>query len=112
MRVTERILDNEVVVRGWLTQRRAWVTWHDDRAKRERSTPTLVALHIPSRLVIAIFARPRKLRPSEAPDVSWLPASWVPVIWWPGMHIEIKAWLAAPVTDPPGAVSTTRDGAK
>jgi hypothetical protein len=75
MRVTEQIIDNEMVVRGWLTAERAWVTWHDDRAKRERSTPTLIALHIPSRLVIAIYARPRKLRPSEAPDVSWLPAS-------------------------------------
>jgi hypothetical protein len=113
MRVTEQVFDNEVVVRGWLTQQRAWVTWHDDRAKRERSTPTLIALHIPTHAVLAVYCRPRKLRPSEAPDVSWLPAGWVPVVWWPGMHKEVRAWLVSPDGRvPPGVVPTTRDGAK
>jgi len=104
MRVTEQVLDNEVVVRGWLTHERGWFVWSDDRGKRERSVPTIVGCHLPSRLVIAVYARPRRLRPSEMPDTSWLPASWLPVVWHPGMHTEVRAWLAAPVTDPPGVV--------
>jgi hypothetical protein len=111
VRVTEQILDNDAAVRGWFTAERGWFVWSDDRGKRQRSVPTIVAVHLPSRMVLAIYARPRKLRPSEMPDTSWLVSSWIPVVWWPGMHIEVRAWLATPHTDVPGAVLTTRDGA-
>src|ERR1035437_6566348 len=100
MRITEQVVDNEGVISGWLAAERGWTVWHDDRSKRERHVPTFVAVHLPSRTTLAIFARPRRLHPSELPAADWLPDRWIPCVWWPGMHIEVRAWLAAPVVDP------------
>lgn len=103
------------IMAGWLNHERSWFFWVDGRggrSKRRRSRPSIVAMHLPDRLVLAIFARPRRLHPSELPDVSWLPAGWVACVWHPGMRVDVRRWLATPHTDPPGAVSTTRDGAQ
>jgi hypothetical protein len=111
MRLTEQILGNEAVISGWLDAEPGWTVWHDDRSKRQRHVPTFVAVHLPSRIMLAVYARPRKLHPSEMPDTSWLPAAVEPVVWHPGMSGEIRSWLTVAVGDPPGAVLTTRDGA-
>jgi len=113
--LTEDLVVAEATMAGWFTHELSWLFWVDGRggrSKRRRSRPSLIGLHLPDKLEVAVFARPRKLLPSEMPDVSWLPPGMTPCVWWPGLAREVRAWLAAPVGDPPGAVSTTRDGAK
>lgn len=110
MRVTEQVLVTEVTISGLLADARSWIMWSDPRGKRDHQ-PAFVACHMPSRLVIAVFVRPRRLHPSEAPAVDWLPVGWLPCVWHPGLSAEIRAWLANPDgREPPGAV--TWDGAK
>lgn len=111
MRVTKQVVEVELLIGDFLSKAR-WVTWHVEGSKRSPAKPTLVALHPPDGLVIAVYARPRRLAPSELPDVSWLPPDWLPCVWHPALSKAARAWLAAPIGDPPGAVLTTRDGAK
>jgi len=98
-------------IAGWLTHERSWFFWVDGR-RHQQSRPDLIAMHVPTRGMLAIFARPGKPSPINLPDVSWLPASWIPVVWRTDDMRDVRRWLAAPVTDPPGVVLTTRDGAK
>jgi len=105
--LAEDLVVAEATMAGWLTHEPSWLFWVDGRggrSKRKRSRPSLIGLHLPDKLVLAVFARPRRLLLTELPDVSWLPSSWVPCVWHPGMAREVRAWLAAPVTDPPGVV--------
>jgi len=90
-------------IAGWLMHERAWMVWVDSR-RHQRSRPSMVAFHVPSRQTLAVFARPGKPSPINLPDVSWLPADWLPVVWRTDDMRDVRRWLAAPVTDPPGVV--------
>lgn len=102
MRITEQVIQTETVIAGLLKESRGWLVWHDDRSKRDHQ-PNFLAIHMPSRLLVAVFPRPRHMSPSQLPDTSWLPGDWLPVLWYPAMAPLIRSWLAAPqVIDPPG----------
>jgi hypothetical protein len=113
--LTEDLDVAEAEIAGWLTHERSWFFWVDGRggrSKRRRGRPSIMALHLPSdnRLEVAVYCRPRPLRPTETLDVSWLPAGWVPCVWHPGMRVDVCRWLTVPVTAPPGVVD--RSGAR
>lgn len=105
MRPTATILEAEQTIRALLADNKAWTTWHDDRTKRTRSTPTLIAIHAPTRIGLAIYLRPRRLHPSENPDTTRLPAGLHPVVWHPALAPDIRAWLLQPTENPPGLLT-------
>lgn len=107
MRVTEQVVVVEAVIGGLLTDARSWIMWSDARGKRDHA-PAFIACHMPSRLVVAVYVRPRKLYPSEMPNASWLPAGWISVVWHPAMSAEIRSWLTVAVGEPPGVLSTAQ----
>lgn len=96
----------EAVIGGLLADARSWITWSDARGKRDHA-PAFIACHMPSRLVVAVFVRPRRLHPSEMPDASWLPG-WLPVVWYPAISADVARWLANPDGTPPGALATAQ----
>ena len=113
MRVTGQVIEVEAVISSLLNDDRGWTVWHDDRGKRQLHVPTFMAVHIPSRIIIGVYCRPRRLYPSELPAVGWLPATVQAVVWWPALAAEIRAWLANPDgREPPGVLLTTRGGVK
>lgn len=102
MKITEQVIQTEAAITALLTGARGWIVWHDERDKRGHQ-PNFIALHIPSKMVVAVFARPRRLAPSERPDASWLPGDWLPVVWYAALAPQIRVWLVAPQgSDPPG----------
>lgn len=106
MKVDLAVIQIEATIRGWLTADRSWAVWRDDTGRRPVHRPSFVAFHIPSGRIIGVFCRPRRLHPSEMPAVDWLPVAVEPVVWHPGLSTEVRAWLAVPVGEAPGAVST------
>ena len=108
MRITGQVIEVEAIIGALLSDDRSWAVWHDDHGKRPVHLPTFVAFHIPSQRIIGVYVRPMKLHPSEMPAVDWLPVTVEPVVWHPGLSTEVRAWLAAPVGEAPGAVSTAR----
>lgn len=105
MKITEQVIQTEAAIAALLTGARDWLVWHDERDKRGRQ-PNFLALHTPSRVLVAVFARPRHLSPSERPDASWLPGDWLPVVWYGALATEIKRWLDFPQgVNPPGLIA-------
>lgn len=111
MRITEPVILVEAKIAKWLTTGQGWAVWRDERTVRRRHVPSFVACHFRTGLLLAVYTRPRRLHPSEAPAVGWLPAGVIPVVWHLALHPEVKAWLYRPdIGAPPGVVSTTRKG--
>ena len=111
MRLTEQILDVEVIVASLLREAgHEWMVWHDGRSKRDPYRPTFLALHVPSRRILGVYPRPRRLAPSELPDASWLPASIEAVVWHPAMRPQIRAWLGHATGDAPGKLDRPTTG--
>ena len=96
MKVTAQVIMDEATIDGWFhAAGRDWCVWHDTRARRSLNRPNLVALHVPSGIVVAVYVRPRPVAPSGLPAVAGLPADWLPVCWWPTMTHPPR-WLAFP----------------
>jgi hypothetical protein len=108
VRVTERVLAIEATISTLLTDNPSWSVWQDGRSKRELHHPTFLAIHTPSRRIVAVFVRPRRMYLSQLPAVDWLPAAAEAVVWHPGISVDVRTWLAAPHGEAPGAISTTR----
>jgi len=110
MRLTDHILTAELTVLALLDDAPRWSVWRDTRDRRTPHHPTALAIHIPTRLVLAVYVRPRHVHPSERPDPSWLPADVLPVVWHPALRPQVRTWLAHPDTTPPGLIGAAGSG--
>jgi hypothetical protein len=110
MRITETVITTEAKISKWLTTGQGWAVWRDERTIRRRHVPSFLACHFATGRIVAVYCRPRRLHPSEAPAVGWLPAGCVPVVWYPKLHPEVRSWLLFPtISDPPGLVPARGD---
>lgn len=107
MRLTEQILTAETTVLGLLDDDRNWAVWRDFRDRRDHR-PTLLAIHTPTKTLLAVYVRPRRLYPSEQPAIEWLPPGVLAVVWHPTMRADIRVWLTCPTTTPPGLLGGSR----
>jgi hypothetical protein len=104
VRITERVLADEGTIAAVLADNPAWMVWGDIRDHRNPHHPTMLALHPPTGVTLAIYVRPRRVYPTETPDTSWLPPTLIPVVWYPALRPDIRAWLIRPDTTPPGSI--------
>ncbi|MFH5822274.1 hypothetical protein [Georgenia sp. AZ-5] len=104
MRLTESVVMVEATVHGWMTSASGWWVYRDERTRRNPARPSFVALHPGLGITLAVYARPRRLHPSELPDPSVLPAGVVAAVWHPGVARQVRVWLSRPFEDPPGVL--------
>ena len=106
MKLTEVMILAEDRIGALLREPCGWTVWQLGTKRRPGRTPTFLAAHRPSQLLIAVYVRTRRPVPSEWPATE-LPEAVVPVVWHPALRGEIRRWLADPTTDPPGAQGDT-----
>ncbi|WNB84528.1 hypothetical protein [Cellulomonas sp. ATA003] len=102
MQLTAAVLDAEATIRTLLTSTPGWDVWRDDRTRRNPDRPTFIANHPGHHITLAIYVRPRRLRPTETPTSTHSPAGTRPVVWHPQLADDIEAWLHHPTPDTPG----------
>jgi hypothetical protein len=110
VKITETVWATEAKIAKWLTTGQGWAVWRDERTVRRRHVPSFLAAHFATGRIVAVYCRPRRLHPSELPEVTWLPAGVIPVVWHLAMHPEVRSWLLFPDIGPiPGLVPARGD---
>lgn len=109
MILTPELLELDARTRDLFRRDRGWQHWGiDNPSRRDPARPDVLAMHLPTRALLAVWVRPRPLRGSDkTPLALAAPEGAACVAWWPSVRGRAETWVRAPFTDPPGLFAST-----
>jgi hypothetical protein len=107
VKLTEASALAEDRIGNYLRDTRGWTSWRLDTGRRPGKTPTFLAVHRPTAILISVYVRTRSPLSSEWPPTQDLPETVTACVWHPAIGPEIRKWLANPSGPPPGARGDT-----